>query len=165
MLLHLIASALALCVGLLLLLFAGIYMGWVGGSLQIASESKGWPAVEGLITRSEVRANRKANGLPGHRYVLRYTYRVGGKEYEGDMLSGGVLPYSTRSWAEKRIAPYPTGAKVQVLHAPDDPEVSVLEPGWSLECLYPVGTLVVVTVVGLTAVVWGVVHGWSTLSA
>ena len=164
MLFHLIASALAVCGGLLLLLFAAIYVGWVGGSLQIASESKGWPTVEGLITLSEVRANRKANGLPGYRYVLGYTYQVGGREYEGNMLRGGVLPYSTQAWAERRIVRYPRGARVQVHYSPRDADLSVLEPGWSLECLYPVCTLATVVVAGLTAVAWGVSHGWSTLS-
>jgi hypothetical protein len=161
--LHLIASALAVCVGLLLLLFAGIYVGWVGGSMQIASQSTRWPTVDGVVTKSEVRANRSANGLPGYRYILTYTYSIGGEQHEGSLLSGCVSPYSTRRWATKRLAPYPTGAKVQVRYAPDESEISVLEPGWTLEALYPVGTLIAVTVLGLAATVWGALHGWATL--
>ncbi len=162
--LYLLASLLGILLGLLLLLFAAIYSAWAFGSLALCARSRRWPSVPGRIVRSEVRPNRSANGLPGHRYLVAYAYRVAGREYEGTCLNGCVLPYASRSRAERRIAPYPVGEGVDVFYSPEDAESSVLERGFTLECLYPIFTLALVTGLGLAAGWVGARPVWAWIS-
>lgn len=148
--LELIMILLALLGGLLLLLCGIVISPWCLGSLTIALHSRRWPQAPGRVTESETRPNQRANGLPGHRYRVLYEYQIGSRVYEGNTVSGGVFPYGSRSWALRRAGAYPAGSTVQVHFDPEDPEQSVLEPGLSLECLYPVAVLLL-----LHGTAWG----------
>ena len=125
-----------------------LVFGWSAGGLSMARRSLRWRSVHGTITRSEVRSNKRANGLPGHRYVVEYEFNARGVSFSGSTVSGGWFPYGTYAWAERRSANFPMGASVLVYHDPDDPDIAVLEPGLNLEALYQV--LVVLLLVGVT---------------
>ena len=61
---------------------------------------------------------------------MRYRYVVGGRERTGDRVCfGDGLGVSWRSSAERRAGRYPVGRKVSVFYDPEEPDVSVLEPG------------------------------------
>ena len=125
-----------LLVAFIVALSGVLFVAWGAGGIAIARQSPSWPTAPGTITRSEVRTNRRANRLPGHRYVIGYEYRVNNRTYDSGLVSGGWFPYGTRRWAQRRTDAYPPGRSVVVHYAPDDPETAVLEPGWTSECWY-----------------------------
>jgi hypothetical protein len=70
----LLLGVVAVVAGAALLLAAAPFYLITAGMYWIAKESAAWPTVPGTIYESAVRSNRRANGLPGHRYRVRYTY-------------------------------------------------------------------------------------------
>ena len=63
--------------------------------------------------------------------VVRYRYSVGENTYVGDTINyGGVVSSSFRSIAEKVVKKYQHGKVVKVYVSPEDPNISVLEPGF-----------------------------------
>ena len=109
------------------------------------SDSLSWSATEGTIglSRVETRTFRHRVTEPYKRYYpdLLYTYEVQGQQHTGMqiyatpsfMIFGyaiGENPGSTQiESVEATLARYPVGQKVMVYYDPDNPAVSVLEPG------------------------------------
>ena len=99
-----------------------------------AVRSQHWPRVPGTITRSHVITTRDSDG-ESHGTRVTYRYQVGDAVHEGARIRfGGPFDSSFRAWAERVSAEYPIGREVRVRVSPDDPRISVLEPGvcWSL---------------------------------
>ena len=111
----------------------------------------------GRVVRSEIRTNRKANGLPGFRTLVRYEYVVDGEEYEGRELAGGDFPYRSARAATRRLAAYPVGAPVTVRYDPTEPDIAVLETGLSPDVLYLPAIATMLVAGALAIVAWG---GW-----
>jgi hypothetical protein len=59
---------------------------------------------------------------------VRYRYRAGGQELEGDRIMFGGQPVTTRVLAGGLVARYPVGARVDVHIDPNDPKNALLEP-------------------------------------
>jgi hypothetical protein len=127
------------------------------GAVGIARAGRDWPTVPGRVVRSEIRSNRKANGLPGFRALIRYAYVVDDEEYEGREVSGGEFPYRSARRANRRVAAYPVGELVTVRYSPDDPEIAVLETGMSVDVLYLPGMAGLLLLAALAILGWG---GW-----
>ena len=108
------------------------------GTYRLALASRRYSRGQATITRSDVRSNRTATGLPGYSAHVRYDYRVGRKDYCGRVVTAFDLPYATKSWTTRRVAAYPVGRSVTVMFDPRDPEIAVLEAGWRPECWFPI---------------------------
>jgi Protein of unknown function (DUF3592) len=106
---------------------------------QLASASRRWPTVSGLITNSSVveevieddsdqdsTIRRKT-----HRYCvdLRYAYRINARDYAGTSAGfGWTAIYGTRDQAETAASRYKPDEPVTVYYDPDQPGTAVLEP-------------------------------------
>jgi hypothetical protein len=110
---------------------AAIYLGLANA--RVARASVDWPAVDGEIVRSGIQEERitTRSGPPSltHRAVVVYTYSAGGVRYEGNRVAFGEYATSDPEDAAQIVNRYPTGTAVRVHYRPDDPAVSVLEPG------------------------------------
>jgi hypothetical protein len=147
----------AIIAGGTLLLVSVVLLGAAAGGIGIARTSHSWPTVPGRVVRSEIRANRRANGLPGFRTLVRYEYVVDGEEYEGRELAGGDFPYRGAVGAARRLAAYPVGALVTVRYDPTEPDIAVLETGVSVDVLYLPIMATLLMVAALAIFSWG---GW-----
>jgi hypothetical protein len=139
-----------------------IFLAAAAGGVGIARASRDWPTVPGRVVRSEIRTNRLANGLPGFRPLVRYAYVVDDEEYEGREVAGGDFPYRSNRSATRRIASYPVGELVTVRYSPDDPEITVLETGVSVDVLYLPVMAGLLLLGALAMVSWG---GWQLFNA
>jgi hypothetical protein len=92
--------------------------------------ARNWDKVEGVITASEVDqpASHLSDDLNDATPIIRYRYRAGGKDLDGDRVQIGGLPLTTRVLAGRLIARYPVGAHVDVYVDPGNPESALLEP-------------------------------------
>lgn len=89
-----------------------------------------WPAVEAVIIASDVDAPAAhvSDDLNDATAVVRYRYRVGGRQFEGDRTRIGGEPLTTRMLATRLAARYPVGAIVDVHVDPANPANAVLDP-------------------------------------
>ncbi len=93
--------------------------------------------VDAVIVHSEVfsstsadtdqRLNR-SNSTTTHRPDVRFTYRVGGTEYESDLLYPNVIvrTYASRESASAVLAPFPVNATVRAYVDPSSPASAYL---------------------------------------
>ena len=132
-----------------------VFLAAAAGAVGIARVGSDWPTVPGRIVRSEIRANRAANGLPGFRALIRYAYVVDDEEYEGREVSGGEFPYRSARSANRRVAAYPVGELVTVRYSPNDPEIAVLKTGMSVDVLYLPVMAGLLLLVALAILSWG----------
>lgn len=149
--------------GGVLLIVAVVFLGAAAADVSAARASRSWPTTPGRIVRSEVRDNRRANGLPGHRIFVRYEYTIDDEEYEGRDLACGAFPYRSVRSAVSRLTPYPVGASVDVRYLPREPQLSVLEPGISLDVIYLPVAASLLFLGALALVGWGgwrILQGW-----
>jgi hypothetical protein len=137
------------------LLLLGIAIAMHGlPSVQQAWQSPDWPTTQAILTRSEVQDNAHGgstrqnrdnrDSFSRYRHVVAYHYAVAGVEYDGDrkdfddgysaapeletddspsalMMKSSGLPVPKRKWS--------VGSTVTVHYKPDEPSVSVLDPG------------------------------------
>jgi hypothetical protein len=150
-----ILAVAATIAGGILLIVGVVFLGAAFAALGVARASTGWPAAPGRIVRSEVRDNRRANGLPGYRTLVRYMYVVEGEEYEGRDVASGEFPYRSALSAARRLSAYPIGASVTVRYSALEPEVAVLEPGVSFDVLYLPAMASLILLVALALASWG----------
>jgi hypothetical protein len=89
-----------------------------------------WPAVEGVIIASAVDAPAAhlSDDLNDASAIIRYRYRVGALQLEGDRTRIGGEALTTRMLATRMAARYPVGATVDVHVDPADPANAVLDP-------------------------------------
>jgi hypothetical protein len=127
-------SILALPIGLFLV---GCFWTLLG-ELLAAKDSRGWPSVSARIETSRVVRNYDCNRLPGYHCRVSYEFSIGDQDYAGDTICFGGFRYFTRRIAERLQQCYRVGASVMAYYKPDDPELSVLRPGFTAGLLYPV---------------------------
>jgi hypothetical protein len=91
---------------------------------------KGWPVVPGQIISSQVEQPQfhDSDDDVACTVNIRYRYRVGPMDYEGDRIDFGGGALKNREQAQKLTAKYPVGARVPVHYDPRTPAMSVLEP-------------------------------------
>jgi len=102
-------------------------------STRLARESRSWPAVEGEIVRSEiveeVSTTNPGRGSRTYRPVIRYRYRVGDADFDGERVALGEYATENRADAEAVVQRYPPGRRLPVHYRPETPASAVLEPG------------------------------------
>jgi hypothetical protein len=113
-----------------LLVFGGLLFNLFRTRSRMQS-ARGWDKVEGVIIVSEVKQppEHVSDDLNDAAPVIRYRYRAGGQELEGDQVAIGGQSLMTRVLAGKLVARYPVGAHVDVHIDPNDPKGALLEPG------------------------------------
>lgn len=108
-------------IGVALLFFASsrIWFFW---------QSRRWPCVTGVITRSEVRDVADDSGDLSEP-CLEYSFEVAGRTFTGSArrfgFNGDLSRF--REDAKARVVRFPMGAAVSVWHHPKQPSIAVLE--------------------------------------
>jgi hypothetical protein len=89
-----------------------------------------WPVTPGEIIASEIIESpiHRSDDASDCTVKLRYRYKVGTEEYQGDRLHFGYPNRVTRQEAEELTGTYPVAAKVHVHFDPQRPAEAVLEP-------------------------------------
>jgi hypothetical protein len=97
------------------------------GHMQAA---RNWDKIEGVITVSRVDQppQHASDDLNDATPIIRYRYRAGGQDLEGDQLAIGGQAMMTRVLAAKLVGRYPVGAHVDVYVDPKNPTQVLLEP-------------------------------------
>ncbi len=137
------------------LLIAGT-LSVVSGLVALVSglRSRRWPCITGVVTISKaVSVRTKQNREPKWAPQIRYQYTVNKTKLTGTSIRFGMEGLSAgRKFAATYIDRYPVGKVVQVFYEPDRPENAVLEPGISVEHLWPMGIGVALLVLGFAFV-------------
>jgi hypothetical protein len=97
----------------------------IRGVVQEAA-ARNWPTVAGRITSSQVKVEHDSEGGNSYNPIVRYSYRVDGRPYEGERVKFGFKS-STRAAAQHMIKKYYVGGDVNVHHDPHKPAEAVLE--------------------------------------
>jgi len=99
---------------------------------QVSLESKDWPNVQGVITRSEVEQQTSTTGEGANKKTtvnaypkITYQYQIGGQIHESTRISFS----STSGNANQMVSRYPKGKTVPVYYNPTKPKQAVLVPG------------------------------------
>jgi hypothetical protein len=119
-------------VGWFTLFVGSVLLAWTMRSWRRATASKEWPTADGVVLRSSIRLehstdsdDRPTTSFAPH---VLYQYVVASRVYKAERIAFG--PFSgTRDWAERDLARYRVGERVNVHYDPNDPETAVLEPG------------------------------------
>ncbi len=95
--------------------------------------SKRWPQTQGRISDSHVSVG-ESDGCRMYTPEIEYSYVVEGVSHRGTHIHYWQASASSRKWADRSIARYPTGACVPVFYDPQKPSEAVLVPGggWSM---------------------------------
>lgn len=116
--------------GVCLLIFGGLLLNLVRMRSRMQAAGN-WNRVEGVIIASEVEQppTHVSDDLNDASPVIRYRYRVDGRDLESDQVGIGGQPMTTRVLAGRQVARYPVGAHVDVYVDPTNPAEALLEPG------------------------------------
>lgn len=109
-----------------------------------ALRCRGWERCEGEVLETEIRrlsGGSKGDGMsassgPSYLPVIRYRYTWRGREFEGDRRTFGDFGAS-HDRAEKIVARYRAGQRVEVFVNPMQPEMAVLETRLTWGLLLP----------------------------
>jgi hypothetical protein len=148
--------SLSIALGGFLLLVSLFLACWVFALLSNACSSRDWLSITGTVTESHVVSNHKCNGLPGWHYFVAYEYAIEGNSFRASNVRAGCWPYLPFRIAKRTTDCYPELSTITVYYAPEYPEASVLEPGWSWECLYSMSILAITLAAGLALIYFGV---------
>jgi hypothetical protein len=120
---------LEIIVGLVVLLVAIGAIAGAGYFYLKNRDTRKWPAVEGVITKSDTRIQRSpgSSGAPTTIADVWYKFIVDGIAYRNDAISLAQYGSSSASHAVREAHRYPVGRRVMVYYNPENPYDSVLE--------------------------------------
>ncbi|MDA1166460.1 MAG: DUF3592 domain-containing protein [Planctomycetota bacterium] len=129
-----------------------------------ARESGSWPTVAGRIIRSEMDvetkddpiSRRKRSDSKFYAASIEYEFELNGTLHRGSRIAAIQDMNADKAHVQKILDKYPVDRAVAVSYKPDDPGVSVLEPGsWGGVAVF-FGLAAVFTLVplGILIVVW-----------
>lgn len=95
--------------------------------LRVMGRSPSWPTVQGRVTFSTVRSNGRSTPSTVYTPTVRYTYRVGGRAFEGTHVAFGVYRTTDAELAHEVSAHYAAGTTVMVHYDPERPSDAVLQ--------------------------------------
>ncbi len=121
----------------LLFFFAGISLIlWGTYTSYQALKSNNWPKTEGVIISnfiSELNSTNRYSTNMSYCPNVEYSYQVGKKQYTGRRITFGNKRFSSRELVQNYLnQKYAPGIIVKVYYKPSSPDVSVLDPGFSL---------------------------------
>jgi hypothetical protein len=106
-------------------------------TLRRGTETKAWPAVEGVVLDSAIAADRD-EGLQRFRPVVRYRYEVAGQRYEGSRIQWAAREgFRKYTRARRMLDRYRAGTAIKVHYDPSRPGMAVLQPGDAIAVLRP----------------------------
>lgn len=148
------------------IIFLGVGIGlsyWGYGMLQEAKASSDWPSVTGTIVSSDVSSHRSTSGSGSKKKtstvyepVITYTYKVDGKSYTSDRITTGDYSSSSSKRAYRIANKYQEGSDTKVYYNPDEPYLSVLEPGTTFMSYLPFGMGLLFGFVGVMTFLGGI---------
>ncbi len=101
-----------------------------------ALDSLRWTTVQGRVTRSDIGVTDTGGDYPHDLFspIIEYTYIVGGQSRKSSKIAMADFNPGGRERAEQLLKPYRVGASVTVHVSPNNPDISLLEPGlrWPL---------------------------------
>ena len=97
-------------------------------SIVRGGSSRSWPTANGVIKAVTAETKLDSEGDEVSRQDVEYAYRVGGKTYRGTRIRFG-LP---RMFQWSLPTNFRHKENVDVIHDPARPEISTLQPGFSL---------------------------------
>ncbi len=107
--------------------------------------ARNWPTAQGRMLQARVTEFRTAKNIRIARLCLDldYLYMVGDKIYEGHRLNSGWRCFGSQEHVREILARYPSGKELKVYYNPDNPALSMLEPGldWTVFFLLGVGVI------------------------
>lgn len=117
-----------------------------------------WPKARGNVIKSYVRIASSTRSA--HNNVMPevvYVYSVDGVNYEGNkifFLEDG----RGSAWSKKKVEKYKVEQQIEVFYNPQDPSISVLEPGGSVKGIFLSGVfhfiLISALLVLASALIW-----------
>lgn len=121
-----------------LLLVAAVIL--VQSAVEIASayRSREWPTTDAEVMVSTV-AYVVGHSVRPYDPQITYTYHVGDGVYVSDRLWFGSSRFLLKSSALELANRYPVGAHLRISYSPDDPHVSVIQPGIQWESIAKTG--------------------------
>ncbi len=112
-----------------------------------ALNARSWPTAKGRIISSGVKQleTRQRIRIARLCFYIDYLYLVKNKVYEGHRLNAGWRCFGSESRIRKLLSRYPSGSQVDVYYNPQNPAISMLEPGldWTEFFLWGVGLVCV----------------------
>ena len=150
-----------LVVGVLFLASGGFAFTLSVNQVWLGFSSENWPVTKGIISRSMIEIDTGETDLQiedmhAHIADVQYTYKIDDKIHVSDKIT--VLDYLSKdpAFEKKQINKYPAGSIVKIYYDPDNPELSVLEPGtgWPSFAGVVLGAIIVITGVFLLTTWW-----------
>lgn len=127
----------------------------IGRNFLNGLNSRNWPITEGRVVHSGVQAHQSMDddGETSTTYgaSIQYEYNVSGQEIQGARRSFTEMRTNSVRRAEQILTRYPQGSSVTVYYHPDNPSLSVLEPGvkwWTYILMIVVFGLLVFGILG-----------------
>lgn len=116
-------------IGIVVLFVAFAAIVCAGYSFLKSQDTRNWPSVEGMVTKSSTRTQREpgASGTPTTIADVWYKFVIDGVEYHNDTISLAQYGSSSASHAVKEARRYPVGSKVIVYYNPENCHESILE--------------------------------------
>lgn len=93
-----------------------------------AQKSNSWPYVMGEVVYSDVERRSDEDGTT-YSAEVEYEFTVADRLLSGNLVKFGETSSSNSSHARRIVNRYPVGSEVRVFYDPNDPYLSVLEPG------------------------------------
>jgi hypothetical protein len=134
-----------------------IVLMWGISSSQSAFKSQGWPSVSGWVTDARISSSTSSKGSTTFSAKITYTYTLNGQVYKSSRVSFGDVSTSNSGDAQRIVSRYSTGTTVSVYYNPVDPSQTVLETGFSVGLLLPLGIGTLFTLVGGLLLIFNIV--------
>ena len=116
-------------ISVLLLLFGGFLLFDAVKNWLKHRESESWQPVSAQIVSSKVTVHRRGKGGTAYGMSITYSYRVMGREYQGNQYRFGAdgIVLGTRQKAEATVAQNPAGKQITIYYDPNAPDQAVFE--------------------------------------
>ncbi len=126
---------------------------WITNGL----ESNNWQSVEGAIISSQFISGRTSENKPFYSAEILYEYYIDNVKYlSNSITSGGQSSSNNPNYAQKIVRKYSEGDKINVYYNPQNPEQSVLEPGFHWSDAWPALIGLLFALIGLIGVIFSI---------
>ena len=127
---NLMGTALPLIFAVIFVMLGGAVLYFGARNERTAQQSRSWPTAPGRIIESRLieSTSTDSDGMTSTTYrpTIRYSYEVGGKNYQGDRLNRGMsMAYDAGT--ARIMARYPMDGTVTVYYNPASPAELALE--------------------------------------
>ena len=117
---------------IIIILISGVVLFKFGQDILRGLSSRNWLATQGRITFASIDTRRSTDEdgtSTSYGAAILYSYHVSGQEFQGARRTFSDVRTSSIKRAQRILERYPQGSSVTVYYHPEDPSLSVLEPG------------------------------------